>query len=59
MPIFLPCRGRWQPEGLTEGVTLGEVGPSSQPGTPLHQLRLVPLPLQGRNPSEPTVGLAA
>ena len=46
-PKFLPGTGRWQPEGLTEGLRLSlqfSAGPSTNP------LRgSVPLPVPGRN----------
>ena len=41
--LILPLRGRWQPEGLTEGY------PPLDSVTPLRQaLRACHLPLQGR-----------
>ena len=39
---FLPCKGRWQPIGLTEGDRAVEGGSPLRPASASH------LPLQGR-----------
>ncbi len=48
---ILPCKGRWQAAGLTEGYG------AFDSGTPLHhRYAAVPLPLQGRILLEGRVG---
>jgi len=42
---FLPGTGRWQPEGLTEGLHM----PHRFSASPSTMLRMVPLPVPGRN----------
>jgi len=42
---FLPGTGRWQPAGLTEGLAQ----PRYLGASPSTSLRLVPLPVPGRN----------
>jgi hypothetical protein len=46
--MILPGTGRWQPAGLTEGAILS-TQPCDVPRAPSTTLRVVPLPVPGRN----------
>ena len=46
---ILLCKGRWHAAGMTEGYRPKLARARLRPGHPSTSLRLVPLPLQGRN----------